>query len=873
MRFLDTERLLPNPNHPNVKGTGGVTFKTVYDESDLDPDTELGYAYNGVTPLYMASALYSTYRSATPFSRNLIRPQIAPFINGGIKAGSFSSITSAMTKESFYGTYYQGWRKHERNLGTIIPNPVAGYPFRREDDWIERAKIRKRETRASHMRAARFKGAWTAERGGRRLFCTLCGYYSGIEHPNGYRKWKIEQGRATDGGLAFSRLAGYRTRWTKPPQVPYQIAKHIWKKASRILRAYTGYVAQTLGSSSYFSNVYMYANGYWEQMYDSNPYIMGLEFSEYLSETLELRGRGAWKFHMLDLLDFNTNKNRLTNEVSGWHGSHPKFLDNVYKIVDLEVTSFNGDATKGTVTRTIPYVDLLDGEQVSLLAKCRCLVGGIRSVLTKVKHVLKSEDKFVEHTTDAIFNASCVTTETPDTRDTVFENLFVVEPASNKPTEDQLFASRTTAPPTPRSSYIERVQRTPSVETFPNADVKDDGLMPQVVSVRVANSSDSFRLTIKLSDDSERTVGFMPVSVLLVDERDQVLASHNKVAAGNYGYGFLIDDPYSNKDGIPIFDIASPVDTYGGQERWHVPYKDLIKRSWEIAVGSRVDGIGRQGVAKENPYIFKQVSDINPDNRYTAYDLQIRPPTFLPLFMAAEVCHEGGATAFARALALGLVESLRLSISGTTITFTQPVPQWATDANAYRESIVTLLLLGGFVVEQIIDENGVTSTTDFSNEVPFRGAPSDSFWRLLAEAAGLDSVSDLITHCGVTDGIANIPSSVVIAAAVKDPIAFGYSMGVTVVKAGDGYMIGTRYYANQAELVAALTEIATHVISIDSTNVENITTSLGFPEPDEIEAEPKRYAKPFNWLLLLPHAATAAVMVATKATQRKHLGK
>jgi hypothetical protein len=441
-------------------------------------------------------------------------------------------------------------------------------------------------------------------------------------------------------------------------------------------------------------------------------------------------------------------------------------------------------------------------------------------------------------------------------------------------TADDLLNSRTTPPPVPRSSYHERFKRTPSVETFPNADVKDGGLLPQITSVEVENYGDAMRLTIILSDDSERKINFMPVSVLLVDDRDLVLAAHNKVASGNYGYGFLEEDPYSNEYGIPIFNKEPAVNQYTGQERWHVPYKDLIKRSWEKAVGPlRANIFSQSGTAKENPYVYKAVSEADSANRYTMYDLQIRPPTFLPLFMAAQVCHEGGATAFAQALARGLVKSLQLSFAGEKVTFTQPAPSWATDAEAYKESIITLLLLGGFIIKEVKDVNGVTSAVEYSNEVPFRGSPSDSFWRLLAEVTGLDSVSDLITHYGVTNGIANIPSSTLTAAAVKDPISFGASMGITVVKDGEGYIIGTRRYANLVEVVEELTKIAAHVVSVDKTNVENVTTALGIPETEEVIPQPKRYAKPFNWLSLLPHVATAATAIATKATQRKHLGR
>jgi hypothetical protein len=182
-------------------------------------------------------------------------------------------------------------------------------------------------------------------------------------------------------------------------------------------------------------------------------------------------------------------------------------------------------------------------------------------------------------------------------------------------------------------------------------------------------------------------------------------------------------------------------------------------------------------------------------------------------------------------------------------------------------------LLGGVKIERVKDMNGEITTVDVSDETPFRGSPSDSFWRLLAEAAGLDNMGDLITHYGVTNGVANIPSSVCVAAAVKDPIAFGSSMGITVVKSGEGYVIGTRYYAGLAEVANALASVASHVVSVDTANVENVGTGLGIPEPDEIKPQPKRYAKPFNWLLLLPHVATAATTIATKATQREHLGE
>jgi hypothetical protein len=875
MRFIDTERLLPDPNHPNVNGTKGRVFKTQYSESDPDPDTEFGYAYNGVAPFYIASALYAVDRAVKSNISNKIQPQISPFVNGGISPGSFASITSTIPKEVYHGSYWQGWRKYPRNLGTVVPNKVAGYNFHWETNGIVHT-VKWISNRESKKRAARFKGAWAIVDGGHKLTNTLCGYYSGIENVSGYRKWGIEQGRADDRGLALSRMTGYRASWISGPKTPYQIAAGVWKKVSRVFRAYTGLVAQTLGSSGYFSTVHMFAHGCWEQVYDYNVYLLGLEFSDNLYDTMELRGRGAANFHMIDLLDFKHNEYRLSEEVPSWQGSHPKFFDNLYEIVDVEVTSFNGDKNGGTIKGKIPYVNIGDWKQASLLAKCKCLVGGIRSVLTKIKYSSDTEYKITRHHRFAVFNASCIETPTPGSDDPVFESLYVIEPDAekSKPTETEVLCSRIAAPPIPRSSIEERIARTPSVETFPNADEKDDGLMPEVKSVKVTNSDDAFKLTIILADGSERTVGFMPVSVLLIDERDQVLASHNKVAAGNYGYGYLPEDPYSLEYGIKVFSNPTKEFEFTRQERWHVPYKDLIKISWERAVGTLPsDVVSVWDDPKPNPYIYKSVSEGNDANRYTVYDLQIRPPTFLPLFMAAQVCHEGGATAFAGALARGLIEALQLKLSDTTVTFTQPDPSWVTDSRAYRESIITLLLLGGIVVERVVDQNGTITEVDFNDDTPLRGSPSDSFWRLLAEASGLSSVSDLITHYGVTDGKANIPSSAIIAAAVKDPIAFASSMGITVVEIDNGYMIGTRYYPDKAALVTALTEIAAHVISVDTTNVENITTSLGYPNPNEIEPEPKSFAKPFNWLLLLPHAVTAAITVASKVTQRDHLGK
>jgi hypothetical protein len=155
-----------------------------------------------------------------------------------------------------------------------------------------------------------------------------------------------------------------------------------------------------------------------------------------------------------------------------------------------------------------------------------------------------------------------------------------------------------------------------------------------------------------------------------------------------------------------------------------------------------------------------------------------------------------------------------------------------------------------------------------NDEDVLKGSPSDDFWIQLAEVSGLDSMSDLVTNYGVTEGIVNIPAKVLTAAAVRDPIGFGASMGVKVVQVGNGYMIGSRTYGSREELVAELAQIATRVVATDNSNVRNIATSLNMPEVEEIPANPKRYAQPFNWLMLIPHAVTAVATVGAKVSER-----
>jgi hypothetical protein len=472
---------------------------------------------------------------------------------------------------------------------------------------------------------------------------------------------------------------------------------------------------------------------------------------------------------------------------------------------------------------------------------------------------------------DVTFNDGCIEAAHPDTTAVVFENIFSVNCGLNKPEDIDLLTLNTSEAPVARDTLDARLlsETIPSVETFPNSEESDDGLLSQISSVRVSLASDGMSLAINTDDGRTEVLPFMPIATLLVEERDACLAEHNAVATGNYGYGFMTFDPFAKDEGLYIINTHPSLSAYGGQERWHVPYKRLVALAWEKSIGSLpTNSFSTNGTAPASEYIYKAISDVIADNRYTGYDMQVRPPTFLPLFMCAEVCHKNGATPFARALAVGLAECLSITQKDDVISFGAPIPDWVTDEDAFYESIVTLLLLGGFRFTSFERVSGATSEVVVNDEDVLKGSPSDDFWIQLAEVSGLDSMSDLVTNYGVTEGIVNIPAKVLTAAAIRDPIGFGASMGVKVVQVGSGYMIGSRTYGSREELVAELAQIATRVVATDNSNVRNIATSLNMPEVEEIPANPKRYAQPFNWLMLIPHAVTAVATVGAKVSER-----
>jgi hypothetical protein len=47
--------------------------------------------------------------------------------------------------------------------------------------------------------------------------------------------------------------------------------------------------------------------------------------------------------------------------------------------------------------------------------------------------------------------------------------------------------------------------------------------------------------------------------------------------------------------------------------------------------------------------------------------------------------------------------------------------------------------------------------------------------------------------------------------------------------------------------------------------------ALGLSYTSNVKARPKRYAKPFNWLLLAPHVVTATALTVAKVNQKKSL--
>jgi hypothetical protein len=873
MRFYDTERLLPDATSPFIKGTSPYTFKADFSATVLDStsEIELGYSFNGAGPLYMASALYATDRYTSGAVQTMIQPQIAPLLNGGLKPGSFKYTIDGLDLEEFYGTYYQGWREQE-HLGYVVPNPVGGHGFTRYNE-VHRA------TFLWSQRAARFKGAWAAYAGknATRLKLTVCGYYAGLSDVGGSHKWKIGQGNASDSGLAYARASGFRTKLQRAPRRPFQIARSIWREAMRMLRAYTGFVVQSAGSADFYTNVYFLANGCWEQVYASDFYPRGLEFERIISASKWLLGgQGAKLFHMAELLHMSDFESRLSTEALHWNGDHGKCHDGLYKTAKQPFSSFNGTSAKGTLIQEIDYVDLADEDAIAMLAKCKNLVGGYRSVKVKVvdsAHLPPGTSKSVvsEISGDVVFNGGCIEAAHPDTTSVVIENIFAVNCGVNAPSDDELLNLGTASAPATRQTLEDRLldKVVPSIETFPNSDEIDDGILPAITDVQVALNQEAMMLTITTADGRMESVPFMPVATLLIESRDACIKAHNAAATGNYGYGYLDYDPYGKKEGLYIVNTVPGLSAYSAQERWHVPYKRLVALAYEKATGTLpTAGFTPHDTAALSPYIYKAVSDVISDNRYTKYDMHTRPPTFLPLFMCAEVCHEYGATAFARELAKGLVTALSISQVDNVITFGKPAPSWATDPVAFYESIVTLLLMGGYQFDSYVQSGGVTTEVVVTRDDILEGSTSDDFWLQIAKVTGLDSVSDVVTHYGVTEGIVNVPSTALIAAAVKDPIAFGASMGIRVVPYGEGYLIGSRTFETKADVVVELTRIAERVVATDSSNTLNIATSLGMPDMENIPANPKQYAEPFNWLLLLPHAVTAIATIGAKISER-----
>lgn len=872
MKFFDTERLLPSPTDSYVAGLYGNKFKQDYDATHNDPNMELGFAYNSVAPLYAAAAFYSTDRMTGGSVPTRIQPQICPVLNGGLTPSSYKYTIDGINSDEFYGTYYYGWR-YGQSMGYVVPNPVGGYTFTWLKDERSRAKIQ--VLWKTYVRAAFFNGGYATVQGSSvvKLRNTVCGYYQGVVRDKSTYDWKIKQ--VSDNGLAYSRCSGFRSKWINGITAPYDISKFIWQRAMRMLRAYTGYVAQTAGSSGLFSQVYLLANGCWEQVYASNFYVKHMEFEEIMTDQLELAGRGAALFHMVDLMDLFANQSRLTTEVESWNGNHPKFYENVYDIVNLEVSNFAGTSEEGTLKQTIPYVNLVDEEVIGLLAKCKGLVGGYNQVKVEVVDPFgwNGEKSVVVQTEEnASFNGSILVAQRPNTTCVVFENLFCVKTFSNKPTTEEILTLGVEAAPIPRDTFEKRISSRviPSIELFPTSRQKDDGLLPPISKVVAVNTVDAMEITISVEGYADMTIPFMPVATTLIEDRNACLRIHDFVACGhNYGYGYIDRDPFSGLEGVKIFNTAPAASAYNGQERWHVPYKELIGIAWERGVEPIDNSTFSQNAASDvSPYIYKAISSVDLNNRYLKYDMAVRPPTYLPLFMCAEVCHEDGAAGFAIALADALISLLQITFEGDTIKFGVAPPAWVTDDSAFYESIVTLLLMGTRRGDKYETAAGAEVEVAIDEAVVLKGTTSSEFWVMIAEAAGLESVSDLITHYGMTEGVVNVPPGVLVAASLK-PIEFGAAMGVTVIKKESGYAIGSRTYDSLAEVSAALVEIAGGVVATDTSNPENIAASLGIPDTTELEAQPKRYATPFNWLLLLPHALTAIGYVAAKATNER----
>lgn len=149
IRFLDTDRLLPDPASPIVS----TVFKDAYNATHLDASLEFGYAYFGAGPFYSFASSYHGFSISHPNVPNMICPQIPPTFNAGMTEVSFRYEKGFCDKEQFYGTYYQGWR-YRSKMGIVVTNMVTGMPFNRIND-VHTAKL------GWSTRGARFQGAFT----------------------------------------------------------------------------------------------------------------------------------------------------------------------------------------------------------------------------------------------------------------------------------------------------------------------------------------------------------------------------------------------------------------------------------------------------------------------------------------------------------------------------------------------------------------------------------------------------------------------------------------------------------------------------------------------------------------------------------------
>lgn len=901
MRIFDTERLLPAANNHWVRDE----YKGTYREDLLDSDCELSYAVNGAGPVYMAAALMALIRATAEEVTNRIAVQVSPLTSLGLTTTSYSYKMGSIYLHAFCHTYLWPWRDNGANInGIVVTNPVPGHGFEQYNK-VKSSKLFRRK------RGARFKGAFatatpTMYTPSSMWIAAICGAYDGVSNEPGYRDWDSGARRNQgDLGSIFTQMAGMRSDYIYAPAAPCQLAKPFWNKMSRMLRAYTSYVVSVAGSSPDFDDVTFLANGCWEQIYATeDAYMRRPSFSASLTDTLTLGARGLSKVHMVDALDLFSIKNKLTNEVNGvngWNGSHANFAKDAVPLTKQELTGFNG-VPKGPLKFTIPYFNTRDSATIAFIAKIKNVIGGYRRTFVEVPNAFDKKNVKTWTTTKTggvPFNGMTLSADKAPFAVTVgpglWQNYFVIDAGVNSPTDNDLYTlmasntpldqvsdkdlSAVTAhkPPPSRVTYDERQasKQGMSIETFPNSAVKDEGLLGEITSIVAIQDSNCIRLTIHAEGQSARSTQFMPIATLLVQRPSDVIESHNARACGNYGYGFIEEDPFSPKGGVEIINTAPAATAYAGQERWHVPYKNLIAESWRTQIGDLTSSnFSQQASALPSPLIEEAVSGTDSRNRYTSYDLQVRPPTFLPLFMCAEVCHQGGADSFSIALSRALIalHSITVGADGYA-SFAKEAPVWATDKGAYYASILALIRLGGIICEgyKIKAEAPVKVALNVKDVI--YGSPSDDFWLQLAESTGLKSVSDLITHFGVKDGIAMIPNSVLIVAALRDPIKFGASMGIRVIKHDDKtYQIGSTIYADLEAVSLKLVDCATIVITNDKSNVRNILTASGISDATNVIARPKKYIEGFNWALLIPHLATAVTGVTSKIVEKNKRG-